>query len=99
MPAKEYNRESIPSPEEMLTDAIEETEDPLVALSEYAETIILLRKRGYSWEKTEEFFNERGIEATRHDLFYVAKKEINRRRAESFKYNEDELVCTEDDSD
>ena len=91
MPAKEFNRENVPSPEELMNDALEETEDPLIALSEYADTILLLRRRGLAWEKIEAFFAKHGIEATAKDAYYVAKREINRRRAESFKYQDEDF--------
>jgi len=97
MPEQEFNREDVPTPEELLNDALEETEDPLIALSEYADTILLLRKRGLTWEKIEEFFQKHRIEATAKDIYYVARREINRRRAESFKFQDEEFDFFDDE--
>lgn len=76
MPAKEFDSANVPSPDELLGEAVEhlDNESRIVPLSGYIDTIDLLREKGYSWRKIAAFLQERGIDANHNEIYYVSKK-------------------------
>lgn len=76
MSAKEYHLDDVPGPDELLQEAAEEVDrsSRLVRLSDYVDTIKLLRDKGCSWRKIADFFQEKGIDANHNEIYYVARK-------------------------